>query len=152
MRSFQFGTSPDGGPVHRVCAPPWPRRHIRCGWCLQSRHADIPPWVREQRHHPTAPQSGLTLVCVWSSTNKSGQKKKCEEREVVGRRAGRLPMRKETVWNAGMHSHPECLNQLPVNAAEEQKTRISRTRLLRGHPPGKRNRTNFIMEDAHIQW
>lgn len=31
-------------------------------------------------------------------------------------------MRKEIVWNAGMHSHPEWLNKLPVNVAEEQKT------------------------------
>lgn len=30
-------------------------------------------------------------------------------------------MREEIVWNAGMHSHPECLNKLPTNAAEEQK-------------------------------
>lgn len=31
--------------------------------------------------------------------------------------AGRLPMRKEIVWNVGMHSHPKCLNKLPMNEA-----------------------------------
>ena len=33
-------------------------------------------------------------------------------------------MREEIVGNAGMHSHPEWLNKLPLNAAEEQKTRV----------------------------
>lgn len=32
--------------------------------------------------------------------------------EVARLCAGRLPMRKEIVWNVGMHSHPKCLNKL----------------------------------------
>lgn len=54
-------------------------------------------------------------------------------------------MREEIVWNAGMHSHPKCLNKLPVNAAEEEKTRISRKRLLGDHPQRKLNPTKFVM-------
>lgn len=38
---------------------------------------------------------------------------------------GRLPMRKEIVWNAGMHSRPKCLNKLSVKGEERETTIIS---------------------------
>lgn len=57
--------------------------------------------------------------------------------------AGRLPMRKEIVWNAGMHSHPECLNKLPVNV-EEQKTRSSRTHSTRRPPSEEKNKPKHL--------
>lgn len=46
-------------------------------------------------------------------------------------------MRKEIGWNAGMHSHPECLNKLSMNEAVntgEQKTTITRTDVDIDHP------------------
>lgn len=54
---------------------------------------------------------------------------------------GRLPMRKEIVWNAGMHSHPKCLNKLAVNEAvkgEERETTI-RSAGERPTTPGESN-------------
>lgn len=52
-------------------------------------------------------------------------RKSCEEGSCLC--TGRLPMRKEIVWNAGMHSHPKCLNKLVLNEAvkgEERETTI----------------------------
>lgn len=57
--------------------------------------------------------------------------------EVGCLRAGWVPMRKEIVWNVGMHSHPNFLNKLPMNEAVnagEQKTTIT-------HPPTQTSAT-----------
>lgn len=54
-----------------------------------------------------------------------------------GAAVGWLPMRKEIVWNAGMHSHPKCLNKLAVNEAvngEERETTIRSVRGETDHP------------------
>lgn len=56
-------------------------------------------------------------------------------------------MRKEIVWNAGLHSHPECLNKLPVNGAangEEQETTIKRTDRDVDHP-GRESHQDVFM-------
>lgn len=49
-------------------------------------------------------------------------------------------MRKEIVWNAGMHSHPKCLNKLAVTEAvngEERETTIRSAGGETDHPGGE---------------
>lgn len=100
------------------------------------------------RYQPTAASVGLNSGVSAAKMLGLKKKKTFKEREVVGLRAGRVPMREEIVWNAGMHSHPGRLNKLPVNAAEGQKTGISRK--AQWPPSGGWNPTNFIMENTHI--
>lgn len=60
--------------------------------------------------------------------------------------AGRLPMRKEAVWNAGMHWHSKCLNKLPMNEAvnaEGQRATITHAHGNIDHPGRNSNQDVF---------
>lgn len=64
--------------------------------------------------------------------------------------AGWVPMRTEIGWNVGMHSHPECLNKLPMNEVVntgQQKTTIPR--IDTDHPERKWNQDVFVYTHVH---
>lgn len=65
--------------------------------------------------------------------------------------AGWLPKRKETAWNAGMHSHTKCLNKLAVNEAgngKERETSIGSAGGEVDHPGGESHRNGIRVADS----